>query len=256
MRVATHPSTAAPPHGQRMNALKHGHYAQSVLLPGEDAMEFLRRRRALFHLYRPQTVDEADLVHALAEHGWIKRRFAPAQAMFDAPWVAPERDAGARVCEPTAHERQHSGLDVSVRWKRVENMWHRSRAKLMELQKLRSQGLIPGAVKLPEDCYMETDGTVYGPVTQHTIMPVVEPELVEAADSASGSADTADGKMAEQKERVAVGSAAARIGSIERAPVVPWLAHPGTGIDPNPGALHDFQWNATPQRPYTGVSSC
>ncbi|HEX7927126.1 MAG TPA: hypothetical protein VF678_06005 [bacterium] len=191
------PST---PQGQRFNAMKHGHYAESLFIPGEDPLEFARERRGLFHNYRPQTLDEAALVHTMAVHAWIKRRVGAQQARFDAQLLAPEEDAAGRVCEPVAHQRLHSGLDVSARWRRVEALWHRARAQLLEVQKLRRQGLIEGAIRLPEDCYMETDGAVYGPVTVQAIVPLPEPQIGQRSDGLSASADTAPGFSEEQKE--------------------------------------------------------
>ncbi|HEX7926157.1 MAG TPA: hypothetical protein VF678_01115, partial [bacterium] len=55
------PAPAAPERGPAMNALKHGRHTARNVLPGEDAAEFERRRRLLFHTYRPQTIHEAQL---------------------------------------------------------------------------------------------------------------------------------------------------------------------------------------------------
>ena len=65
--------------GTRWNALQHGRYAESALLPGEDPAQFQRQRRTLFHNYRPQTKDEADLVETMAEHRWSGRRYGFAE---------------------------------------------------------------------------------------------------------------------------------------------------------------------------------
>lgn len=199
---ATHtyrkPATASQ--GQRFNAMKHGGYAESLFIPGEDPLEFARERRELFHNYRPQTVDEAQLVHTMAVHAWIKRRLGVQQAQFDAQLLAPEQDAAGRVCEPAAHQRLHSGLDVSARWRRVEALWHRARAQLHAVQKLRRQGLIEGAVRLPQDCYMDADGAVYGPVAVREVVPLPEPQIAPEAGALSASADTALGFFREQKE--------------------------------------------------------
>jgi hypothetical protein len=189
--------------GQRFNALKHGGYAEAILLPGDDAAAVRRERRALFHNYRPQTQDEADLVEAMAEHRWVARRFRPLQAWFDGQAVTPETDGAGRVCEPIAHQRLHSGMDVTVQRQRVENLWHRARARLVLMQKLRWQGLIEGAVALPKDCYMETDGRVFGPVAQQIIVPIPEPDI-EAMEvdrmEVGPSADGENGEYREQKE--------------------------------------------------------
>jgi hypothetical protein len=203
-----HPETRADG-GQRFNALKHGGYAEAILLPGDDAAAFRRDRRALFHNYRPQTQDEADLVEAMAEHRWVGRRFRLVQAWFDGQAVTPERDSAGRICEPIAHQRLHSGMDVTVHRQRIEKLWHRARAQLMLMQKQRRQGLVAGAVALPQDCYMETDGRVFGPVAQKVIVPIPEPDIEAVgvdrdppADrmEVHPSADREIGKYQEQKE--------------------------------------------------------
>jgi hypothetical protein len=101
-------------------------------------------------------------------------------------------------------------MDVTVQRSRIETLWHRARTKLVLVQKQRRQGLIDGAVVLPKDCYMETDGRVYGPVAQQVIVPIPEPEIEEeiSADRdppADGmdihpSTDGENGKYREQKE--------------------------------------------------------
>src|SRR5262245_31329920 len=100
--------------GPAFNALKHGGYAASILLPGDDPAAFRHERRALFHTYRPQTKDEADLVEAMAEHHWMLQRFRTVQAFFDGQAVLPEVDSAGRAVEPIAHQRLHSGMDVTV----------------------------------------------------------------------------------------------------------------------------------------------
>lgn len=181
MHLSTQLGGARPassqPGGQRFNAVKHGLYAESILLPGEDATGFRRQRRALFHTYRPQTEDEAELVDAMAENRWLRKRTRPLQARTDAHLEEPDTDAAGRLTEPVHHTRIHSRLDVSVLRQRIDRAWHKARAQLIELQRLRRLGLVEGAVKLPADCYMEIDGTVYGPVPAKEFQPVPEPAL-------------------------------------------------------------------------------
>jgi hypothetical protein len=193
-------TSAETPDGAQWNAFKHGLYGNSILLPGDNVAEFLRERRALFHNYRPRTKDEADMVEAMAEHLWVCRRYRPAQARFDGQALTPAADAAGQICEPVGHQRLHSGMDVTVQRKRIENMWHRARAQLVLMQKLRRQGLVEGAVTLPQDCYMETDGRVFGPVMRPVIVPIPEPDIETDKLVASGLGDGGIGKNLEQKE--------------------------------------------------------
>jgi hypothetical protein len=79
----------------------------------------------------------------------------------------------------------------------------------MLMQKLRRQGLIEGAVALPKDCYMETDGRVFGPVALQVIVPIPEPDLEDdgadrdpppGGSELPASADGENGEYREQKE--------------------------------------------------------
>jgi hypothetical protein len=133
----------------------------------------------------------------------VTRRFRPVQAGFDEQAVIPEQDAAGRICEPIAHQRLHSGMDVTVQRQRVENLWHRARARLVLLQKLRHQGLVAGAVALPHDCHMETDGRVFGPIAPKMVVPIPEPEIEEMEADRMAVPPSADGenwKYPEQKE--------------------------------------------------------
>lgn len=169
------------PGGPHMNALKHGLYSAAILLPGDDVQEYRQRRLAMFHTYRPQTEDEAELVETLAELRWLRRRYQPVQARFDQQWIEPATDDAGRVCEPLGHQRIHSSIDVTIHRLRVDRAWHKARAALFLLQKQRNQGLVEGAVKLPAHCYMDMRGTVFGPVLAPVIQCTPEPTLEPVA---------------------------------------------------------------------------
>jgi hypothetical protein len=136
----------------------------------------------------------------MATNRWIANRVVAEQGTYDGQVASPERDAAGRICEPVAHQRLHSGIDVSIQLKRIETLWHTARSKLLLIQKHRHQGLVAGAVKLQKDCYMDTDETVYGPVVQPQIVPQPEPDIEEQPDSASASADKVDDSGGKQKK--------------------------------------------------------
>ncbi|HEX7926622.1 MAG TPA: hypothetical protein VF678_03460, partial [bacterium] len=99
------------------------------------------------------------------------------------------RDAAGRIYEPMAHQRLHSGMDVTVQLQRIDRMWHRAWRQLMLAQKLREQGAVRGARALPPDCYMDTSGVVYGPVRQAEIVPVTDAEPELEADNVEPMAE-------------------------------------------------------------------
>ncbi len=215
LSTSTSTEMPTPPH---LNALKHGLYSRAILLPGDDVAEFQRQRQALFHTYRPQTEDEAELVETLAESRWLRQRCRPVQARFDAHMIAPAVDAAGRLCEPVGHQRLHSSMDVTVHRQRIERMGHRARAKLVELQKLRRLGLIEGAVRLPAHCYMDSSGAVMGPVVNPFLEPIPAPAVavqqaevplshrqpgvaVGAGTLALGTNGSGDGEIGKNQER-------------------------------------------------------
>jgi hypothetical protein len=185
---------------QHFNALKHGRHAETLLLPGEDGAEFRRRRRAAFHRYRPQTEDEAHLVEAMVEHRWRLERWRPLEAQLDGQAVLPAADVAGRVSEPSAHQRLHSSMDATLHRGRMERLWHRALSRLLALQDQRCKGLIAGAERLPEGCYMETDGQVHGPVAPRVMVPIPEPDIEADRMEVSPSVDGENGKYREQKE--------------------------------------------------------
>jgi hypothetical protein len=190
------PGPVSPQGGPQLNALKHGLYSESILLPGDDADEFRRRCLALYRTYRPQTEDEAECIETMAECRWQLHRCRPLQARFDDQLTAPAVDAAGRVCEPVGHQRLHSSMDVTVHRQRIGRMLGRERSKLLELQKLRRLGLIEGAVKLTSGCYMDSSGEVIGPVV--TPLPVLKVDTDTMG--ASGSYDGGNRKYLERKE--------------------------------------------------------
>jgi hypothetical protein len=208
--------SATPTHAeapQRWNALKHAHYSRALLLPGDDAMEFARQRRSAYHEYRPQTEDEAELVETLAECRWLRRRYLPVQARFDRQWLSPEADEAGRVCEPVGHVRVHSSTDVMLHRQRNQRAWDRARAQLLLLQRQRRLGLVAGAMKLPEHCYLDTSGTVHGPVLPRLMAPVPERELEEECQGAGSpvgpaASDLPDGGIGKFQEQQKSGGAA------------------------------------------------
>ncbi|WP_108682496.1 hypothetical protein [Methyloceanibacter sp. wino2] len=73
-RRSTGPKTAAGKARSRMNALRHGLTASSVVIPGEDAHEFELLRAELVGHFAPRCALEMELVERLAVTLWRLRR--------------------------------------------------------------------------------------------------------------------------------------------------------------------------------------
>jgi hypothetical protein len=73
------PVTELGKNTSRMNATKDGAYAQSLILPGEDAQKFQARLGHLIEDLQPRDETEAGLVHEIAAASWIHQRVMRAQ---------------------------------------------------------------------------------------------------------------------------------------------------------------------------------
>jgi hypothetical protein len=77
---STGPRTAAGKAASRMNAMKSGIYAGTLVIRGENASE-LERLTAEYHQeFRPVTARERDLVDAMVRNEWIVRRMGLVEA--------------------------------------------------------------------------------------------------------------------------------------------------------------------------------
>ncbi len=133
------------------NALKHGLGSTAILLPDDDALEFERLRRDLFHTYRPRTADEAACVEAMAAHHWRIARCRRWETAYDAQTDAlltgdPSGLAG-HICETDTHRWLHKAMDCTLQESRLDRLLCRARDKLLLLQKLRRNNLVAGAVE-------------------------------------------------------------------------------------------------------------
>lgn len=64
-----------------LNAVKHGGYAKTKILPFEDAGERKRLERELYRALQPQDAVEEDLVDRMADSYWARERFILRLAM-------------------------------------------------------------------------------------------------------------------------------------------------------------------------------
>jgi hypothetical protein len=64
-----------------LNAVKHGGYAKTKILPFEDAGEHRRLKCELYRVLEPQDAIEEDLVDRMADSYWARERFMLRLAM-------------------------------------------------------------------------------------------------------------------------------------------------------------------------------
>jgi hypothetical protein len=138
------------PGGPHLNALKHGLRSAAILLPGDDAAAFHALRRELFHTYQPCTRDEADCVEGMAGYKWRIARCHRMQASYDAARLTLLAGAPAEhICEPDPHRWQHRSMDCVLEEMRLHRLMSKDRATLFQLQSMRRNRLIDGALGAP-----------------------------------------------------------------------------------------------------------
>lgn len=152
LRAASAP-VAAPP-GPHLNALKHGLYSGSVLLPGDDTAAFHTLRRRLFRLYQPRTVEEAQCVETVAASHWRIARCRVEQAAFKrhlGAVLSGDPDATGYLCDPDPHALHHRSMDCVLEEARLEKFKCRAQATLALLQQQRTRNLTAGRAAVLED---------------------------------------------------------------------------------------------------------
>jgi hypothetical protein len=89
------------PHGKRrvsQNALKHGIYADSTVIPGEDPDALDELRDAFASDLCATSEVEHELVNAMADAAWRRRRYARIEAdIFERAMLAREREIDAAI---------------------------------------------------------------------------------------------------------------------------------------------------------------
>ena len=65
-----------------MNNLKHGIYAESEIIPGEDLSQRQALEEAYMARFDPQTIEQLHLVHTLVRLDWEQTRLAKAEAQL------------------------------------------------------------------------------------------------------------------------------------------------------------------------------
>jgi hypothetical protein len=147
MQTETKSNGAAVPGGPQWNALKHGLRSAAVLLPGDDVAEFQALRHDLFHTYQPCTRDEADCVESMTGYKWRIAHCQRVQAAFRMALDGLVLGGPAgHICEPDPHRWQHRSMDCTLEEQRLHKLLTKDRSTLFELQRMRRNRLIDGAI--------------------------------------------------------------------------------------------------------------
>jgi len=89
---------------KNQNAVKHGAFAEVVILPGEDVREFEELHQSLINEWGPDGPTEHDAVSTLAKCVWRKRRLARYQQNEVATWEDEESETRRRGQEKNGRD--------------------------------------------------------------------------------------------------------------------------------------------------------
>jgi hypothetical protein len=93
-QLSTGPRSAEGKAASSKNALKLGLYAQTPILPGEDAEELAALARSFTGRFRPQTPIEEAFLEDLVRAEWLKRRYRRIEAeVINARFAALPEDS-------------------------------------------------------------------------------------------------------------------------------------------------------------------
>ena len=141
-QLSTGPKTPEGRAAIRLNGVKHGLTAQSLVLPGESKTEFENLLAALEAEHQPATPTEQILVAQLAMATWRMRRFYNMEAGFFSIRLLDTKDKYVNInhaeCLGVVVDRSdtHTLTNLSRYEARLERSFYRA---LQELQRLRAQ---------------------------------------------------------------------------------------------------------------------
>lgn len=96
----------------KFNAVKHGAYATTELLPGEDEKIFQELKDEQCRLYRPKTFVEKALVGQLINELWTLRRIAKAESIYFATTRSDLQSATQIPLSAAESEFMERGADL------------------------------------------------------------------------------------------------------------------------------------------------
>ena len=157
-QLSTGPSSDAGKAAVRFNAHKHGVYAQSFIIPGEDPAE-LEELSARYHRqFQPADPVEEELVDTLIQSAWRRRRLARIEAELFNHLLQEDADSE----NPSAHPlgavyARHPEIDKVMRHREAAvRAWDRALRTLLRRRKEVSQALMPAGSTLVSSGPVET----------------------------------------------------------------------------------------------------
>jgi hypothetical protein len=116
---STGPRSMAGKLASSRNSLRHGLASGTIIIPGEDPVEFERLTAALLDEHQPSGDTEALLVHEMAQSWWLAQRAVRLQNECFSDGGIDEKRLSLLLRYQTTHERAfHKALNTLIKLKR------------------------------------------------------------------------------------------------------------------------------------------
>ena len=147
-QASTGPRTESGKAVSRMNALKSGIDAQSLVITGEEPSDLTALTAEYYDRFQPQFPEERCLVDSLVSADWLLRRLRKAEAqLWDEEMDAAERYSPENPLGYVASARADNFSRLQRRLDSTDRSYHRS---LDKLRKLQSSRPAPQPIELSE----------------------------------------------------------------------------------------------------------
>ena len=193
------PKTEAGRRRSSQNALKHGLYSETLLLPSEDPDEFNQLLASYLDQFQPDGPAERDLVHDMVAAKWRLQRLAIIETQLYIEYLESAEEAADHPQSPAESlTAAFTGLANSTSYaflhrveSRLERSYSRALRNLIQLQRLRRPPQAPREVPTPvetEICTNEPTAPM-PPAPSHPNAPI-DPASATELQLRTGSHNT------------------------------------------------------------------
>jgi hypothetical protein len=153
---STGPRTAAGKSIISTNAYKHGIFAESPTIVGENTTAFATLKQSLLDRFQPATPEEEILVATITRNAWLLERFSNVEVqVWDLRLNRLDEDNEAHMLNPLAiaHDSVYHCLGkLQCRIDSADRAYRRNLECLLKLQASHQTTLVPPAILLPVPC--------------------------------------------------------------------------------------------------------
>jgi hypothetical protein len=172
---STGPRTAAGKSIISTNAYKHGIFAESPTIVGENTTAFATLKQSLLDRFQPATPEEEILVATITRNAWLLERFSNVEVqVWDLRLNRIDEDNEAHMLNPLAiaHDSVYHCLGkLQCRIDSADRAYRRNLECLLKLQASHQTALVPPAILLPVPCALPAPEAIEQPQSPEPVTP-------------------------------------------------------------------------------------